>query len=278
MRQAWLIGTLAFVGFVGGAYGQEPVKVVNLEKLNTAADEEDPFPAADGLYLLFARKGKTHYEIFQSARGTATAAFGPGKVAVTFPDADVRTPFLAQGKTYFATNEIVDEKLAKLKNFDIKWRLGSTATLFLPGVASAEDEVAPWIALGGKEIYFSRKTKDGWKVFVSNGPTPGPVGAGKDVGLAANFQRATLSPSGLTMFVQGPVKGERIGLYRSKRAKVGAAWSGPEPLTMLNSTEGKRGDMQPALSADGSRLYFTSDRPGGKGGLDLWVAPTSLLK
>src|SRR4051794_13541903 len=36
--------------------GDTPVKVINLEKLNTAGDEEDPCPAAEG--LLFARKGK----------------------------------------------------------------------------------------------------------------------------------------------------------------------------------------------------------------------------
>ena len=35
--------------------GDVLVKAVNLEKLNTAADEEDPCP--DGNSLLFARKG-----------------------------------------------------------------------------------------------------------------------------------------------------------------------------------------------------------------------------
>jgi hypothetical protein len=36
--------------------------------------------------------------------------------------------------------------------------------------------------------------------------------------------------------------------------------------------------MQPAITADGTRLYFVSDRPGGKGGLDIWTVATAQLK
>lgn len=44
---------------------------------------------------------------------------------------------------------------------------------------------------------------------------------------------------------------------------------GARPLAGLNSPQH---DFAPALHADGS-LWFASDRPGGQGGLDLWVAP-----
>ena len=56
------------------------------------------------------------------------------------------------------------------------------------------------------------------------------------------------------------------------------AWTKPEPVVKLNHPEAKRGDMSPVLSIDGTRLYFSSDRPGGKGGLDLWVVPIASLK
>ena len=58
----------------------------------------------------------------------------------------------------------------------------------------------------------------------------------------------------------------------------GASWTEPEEMTAINSSEGKRGDMQPAVSADGTKLYFVSDRPGGKGGLDIWMAPIGAAK
>jgi hypothetical protein len=87
-----------------------------------------------------------------------------------------------------------------------------------------------------------------------------------------------VSANGLTMYLQGPLEKDRRGLFRSTRTKVGAAWGKPEPLTALNHPDGPRGDMSPCLTAAGTRLYFASDRPGGKGGLDLWTIPTAQLK
>lgn len=39
----------------------------------------------------------------------------------------------------------------------------------------------------------------------------------------------------------------------------------------IQSIQRKGFDSQPALSADGTRLVYVSDREGGEGGLDLWV-------
>ena len=36
--------------------------------------------------------------------------------------------------------------------------------------------------------------------------------------------------------------------------------------------------VRTVLSEDGKTLYFASDRPGGKGGLDIWSIPTAELK
>ena len=119
---------------------------------------------------------------------------------------------------------------------------------------------------------------EGWKLWVANGPTPGPIGKSKEVGFAAEFHRATVAGNGLTMYLQGPLEEGKVGIFRSKRVKVGEPWSKPEPVTGLNHPESKKGDMQPALNADATRLYFVSDRPGGKGGLDIWTVPTILLK
>lgn len=46
-------------------------------------------------------------------------------------------------------------------------------------------------------------------------------------------------------------------------------WAEAKPLSINNDNYS---DAHPCLSADGSRLYFASDRPGGFGGMDIYVS------
>jgi hypothetical protein len=49
----------------------------------------------------------------------------------------------------------------------------------------------------------------------------------------------------------------------------GTKWGEPRPMRALNSSFH---ETAPALSGDGHFLFFSSDRPGGRGGQDIWVA------
>lgn len=49
----------------------------------------------------------------------------------------------------------------------------------------------------------------------------------------------------------------------------GTSWSQPLPMRALNSNFE---EISPSLSGDGDFLYFSSNRPGGRGGYDIWVA------
>jgi outer membrane protein OmpA-like peptidoglycan-associated protein len=60
----------------------------------------------------------------------------------------------------------------------------------------------------------------------------------------------------------------RCDLYYSRLEN--GRWTYPENMGQpINSTSK---ETQPSLSADGSTVYFASDRPGGKGKLDIWVS------
>jgi hypothetical protein len=275
-----LLLTLACWGIASASAGGKKVQPQNLGKINTKADEDDPFILPENTGLLYATNAGGNWSIMLSKRQLGAKTWPAGKVfsALAAKDVDFRSPFATrEGKVYFASNEVPDDKLKDLKNFDIKVRVSGREALPLLGISSREDELHPWITPAGKELYFSRKSKEGWLLMVARGPNPGPIGEPKAVGFAPGFHHASLSSSGLLMYLQGPVEQNRVGLYRSRRTKVGAAWSKPEPLTMLNSTDGPRGDLSPCLSSDGSRLYFASDRPGGMGGTDLWYIETASL-
>ncbi|NJM14639.1 MAG: hypothetical protein HC896_03990 [Bacteroidales bacterium] len=43
------------------------------------------------------------------------------------------------------------------------------------------------------------------------------------------------------------------------------------PKNIGDTVNGRTSEKQPSISADGSTLYFSSNRPGGKGEMDIWV-------
>jgi len=278
-----LVATLLALGLAPAAYPDPPakddkaVKPVNLDKVNTEADEDDPFVSPDGLTLYYASNATGTFDILVAQRRGAAMSWPVGRrLKLNTKEADARSPFMRRGTLYFASNK-VPEELKDQKNFDLFQITGTRAPLPLLGISEKEDEVGPWITSKGDLFYFSRKTEEGWRVFVASGPTPGPIGKAKVVDLPVGFHHATVSADGLTMYLQGPLPNDRWGLFRTTRTKASAAWPMPVPLTTLNHPEAPRGDMSPCLSADGSKLYFASDRPGGKGGLDLWMVPTRQL-
>ena len=59
-----------------------------------------------------------------------------------------------------------------------------------------------------------------------------------------------------------------VEIYSSISTRDGE-WSAPSPFKYNNAAEFSLGD--PFITADGKRLYFASDMPGGKGGMDLYV-------
>ncbi len=74
----------------------------------------------------------------------------------------------------------------------------------------------------------------------------------------------------MTLYYDSPYEGR--DLWVTKRAAPQEAWKKGVRLEPPLNTPGI--DTDPSLSADGSLLYFVSDRPGGYGGFDIWVMDT----
>ncbi|MCS6852670.1 MAG: hypothetical protein NZ700_16055 [Gemmataceae bacterium] len=263
-------------------------KPVNLAKLNTEKDEDEPHVASNNLMLLYSLRSKGKWDLMVSRRATTSQPWPPGRPVeeVNRKTADSLGAFLTpEGvfpqRLYYASNKDIEMPDKVGDNFDIYFlsrQFPNSDFTFEQGLPflTAADELHPWVTPEG-HFYFSRRTKEGWRVFVALVPKGGgALQAPKPVELPVGFHHATLTPNGTTMYLQGPLEKDRWGLFRSDL--VGGTWSKPVPLTGLNSEEGKIGDRSPCLSRDGALLYFASDRPGGKGGLDLWVVPTASLK
>ncbi len=279
---------LALALYAAPADDPKPPKPANLDKLNTPADEDEPHLASNGLSLYYSTNANKKIDMLVAQRGSASQPWPAGKPVLDINSkGDTRSVFATpEGvypqRLYFSTTKDLTKKDQRGDNFDLFFvtkqnaRADFTFEQGLP-FCTAEDELHPWLGPQG-QMYFSRKTKDGWRVFVSNRPKGGgqfgePVLL-KD--LPPDFHHATLTADGKTMYLQGPLEKGRWGLFHSSATATG--WSMPEPLDDLNDAEGPTGDRSPCLSRDGALLYFASDRPGGKGGLDLWVMRTADLK
>lgn len=112
------------------------------------------------------------------------------------------------------------------------------------------------------DIWFSKKNERGeWQ---RPEPAGGELNSEMDEGIVS------FTPDGMTMYLtmarRSPVSNTSVEVYTSKRSED--SWSKPVKYEITPDTISAVG--HPAVSPDGRYLYFTSDMPGGYGGLDLW--------
>lgn len=125
----------------------------------------------------------------------------------------------------------------------------------------------------GDELSGITGTKNG-DIFVSTKDEKGKWTKPEDIDTELNsaFDEGVCSftPDGRTMYltqcVTDPTYPRYAQICTSSRAD--AAWGKATPLQVTRDTLSSY--AHPAVSPDGLWLYFTSDMPGGLGGLDLW--------
>lgn len=112
------------------------------------------------------------------------------------------------------------------------------------------------------DIYFSKKNERGeWQ---KPEPAGGELNSEFDEGIIS------FSPDGQTMYLtkarRSASSDTSVEIFTSRRSD--ATWSAPQKFEITADTLSAVG--HPAVSPDGTYLYFTSDMPGGYGGLDIW--------
>jgi len=145
-----------------------------------------------------------------------------------------------------------------------------------PPINTSSNDLTPWIAQDGLELYFSSARPGGYgdhDIWVATRVTPNdewgePVNLGPPVNTDAAEYYPCLSPDGLLLFFSdwdNPSYGFRPGghgysdMWMTRRKSIADPWE--EPVNLGPGINTSAFDCQPRLSPDGSVLYFTSTRP-----------------
>jgi len=124
---------------------------------------------------------------------------------------------------------------------------------------------SPFLAPDGSKLYFSH---DG--IWVSDWNGTGwdePVSLGSNVNANCAESDPTVTAGNETLyFTRYRWKGTR---YICVSHWTGTEWG---PAIALGPVINDYGAKHPYITPDGSKLYFVSGRPGGLGGVDIWVS------
>ncbi|MBN2078505.1 MAG: OmpA family protein [Spirochaetes bacterium] len=132
--------------------------------------------------------------------------------------------------------------------------------------------------LGNADLWMAQRTGDQWSE---------PVNMGAPVNTTGYEGFGSISPDGNTLYFTKECDGksackEKLGIFYSE--KVGGTWSAPKKMPAPINTS--YCEFGPVILADNLSLVFSSTRPGGYGGYDLykierteqggWGAPVNL--
>jgi len=191
---------------------------------------------------------------------------------------DIWGPALSRDGRSLIVSAGVPEDLFQATRTDTG-RTFSTASA-LSAINTAEPEGTPFLSDDGLSLYFYAiragitGDRDLW---VSTRPSPGgafgtaaPLGG---VNGASTEQKPWLSPDELTVVFDSTRSsrwgGTNTNLWTARRASRGGAFGAPAEVPGVNTGATEEGAT---LSVDLLEIYFASDRDGGAGDLDVWVA------
>lgn len=183
-------------------------------------------------------------------------------------------------------NKSAAEKMSKDCEFAVgamKHPVQFTPVSAGPGINTGDDEYWPSITADGHTLMFTRQQninnnpnfhgvvqEDFYVSNYSDNKWQKAFSAGAPLNTILNEGAQTISPDGSYMFFTACNRPDGLGncdLYFS--ALENGRWS--EPFNLGPPVNTNRWESTPSVSADGKTLFFSSNRPGGYGGKDLWL-------
>jgi len=145
---------------------------------------------------------------------------------------------------------------------------GQSPFLRFDGTRMPDQKIYGWTGNGYLKLYMKASSADSLKLF------PLQTGASYHVG------STTFTADGNTMYftmtkipeylkrINNKPSTVNVSIYSSVK-DAGGHWGAPETFAYNSINEYSVGD--PFISGDGTSLYFSSNKPGGKGGTDIYV-------
>ncbi len=177
---------------------------------------------------------------------------------------------------------IADKKISECKIADSlsQYELNVIIENMGPGINTPLHEYAPIISSDGSMLIFTSNRTDDLKairdrtnyedIYVTNRVAQSwnaPKKISSNINQKYNDAAASLSPDGKTLFLYYEEGNGDIYISRLE----GGDWSTPKALNK-NINTSMYWETSASMSADGKKLYFASNRPGGIGELDLYVS------
>jgi len=259
--------------------------------VNSSARDEEPGISSDGLSIYFCSLrsgGYGGYDMWVTTRASTYDDWSPPVnlgLPVNSSADDFSEDISANGlELYFGSNRTgssgYDIWVAKRPTPQDDWR---TPVNLGPMVNSSGAEGCPAISDDGLELYFwsTRSGSSGtYDIWVSKRSTKqDDWGQAVNLGTPVNSSSADLcsdvSPDGLSLILvsarAGGYGGSLGDLWLTKRSRINSPWG--QPVNLGPIVNGPSSENGPCLSSDGLMLYFSSDRAGGSGLMDMWQVP-----
>lgn len=147
--------------------------------------------------------------------------------------------------------------------------------------STPKDEYAPSITTDGRRIYFTALRPGGlggldiWYADREDSSWGDPQNVGAPVNTALSERASAISADGKTMILTMSDQADGYGdcdLYVTTMQPDGT-WS--KPVNLGASVNSSSWESFPTISRDGRTIYFSSDRSGGQGAIDIYMSTRS---
>lgn len=251
------------------------------ENLNTSAPDSHPFLLDDELTVYFGTRapnseGGMSYQIFVATRASTTEAFSagtsiPGAVNTPQNSNEAHGPVLDPSATTLYFTKAEAGVTSGYKIWASK-RAAPDAPWGTPGqVANVNDNVGGISSVGSLfagELWLAQ-APDGIQNTIYRAPQSG-TGFASPIALPelGNATNPLLSGSGLRIYFSRQASNTSHVWTATRTSPTGQFVD----LQEVPEVNGPTRDLASWISPDECRLYISSVRPGGKGGLDLYMA------